>query len=143
MIGIGINVNQTETDLPSVPDYAHTPTSLFLSTGYRVDRTLLLIALCRQLDTVLGSRPDDHSTESEHHQTIYQEWRALLHTLGQPVSVHLAEDADVHVEGIAVDTAEDGALIVAASDGTRRSFRAGDVTLRSAPVQTKNNPFSV
>jgi BirA family transcriptional regulator, biotin operon repressor / biotin---[acetyl-CoA-carboxylase] ligase len=47
-LGIGVNVNQTETELP--PDAQTPPTSLRVETGKPVERTLLLAAILLRLE---------------------------------------------------------------------------------------------
>ncbi|MCB0053184.1 MAG: biotin--[acetyl-CoA-carboxylase] ligase, partial [Caldilinea sp.] len=47
LVGIGINVNQDAATLPVVPADAPPPTSLRVVVGRTIDRTALLIALCR------------------------------------------------------------------------------------------------
>lgn len=118
LLGIGINVNQTATELPAPPPGAPQATSLALALGHPVARTEVLIALCRQLSMWVDAAPDD----------LFAAWRTLLLTVGQAVTVRSAEG---DYTGMAVDVTEDGALVVEGEEGERRTFAAGDVSLRA------------
>ena len=75
LLGIGINVNQRGEQLPPRADTPVAPTSIALVTRQSVDRTALLIALCRALAQRLDaarSAPD----------ALFADWRTRLHTLG-------------------------------------------------------------
>lgn len=119
VIGIGINANQAAGQLPHVPAPAPPPTSLALELGQPVDRTALLIALCRALGRNLALSPGE----------LLAAWRRRLWTLGRPVTVYLPGSDPLH--GQAVDVGDDGALIVEAG-GARHTVHAGDVSLRGA-----------
>lgn len=119
VVGIGINVNQREADLPVVEPPALAPTSLAVALGHPVDRTELLIALCRAFSFQI-TRPAP---------VAVAEWRSHLWTLGQAVTVHQAGGPPLH--GLAVDVAANGALIVAEKgSGRLHTIEAGDVSLR-------------
>lgn len=118
LLGIGINVNQTATELPAPPPGAPQASSLALALGHPVERTALLIALCRQLSAWVAAEPDE----------LYATWRSMLQTLGQSVTVRSVEG---EYTGMAVEVTEDGALVVEGEGGERRTFSAGDVTLRA------------
>ncbi|MEZ4710047.1 MAG: biotin--[acetyl-CoA-carboxylase] ligase [Caldilineaceae bacterium] len=124
VIGIGLNVNQTAAQLPPPQEGAPPPVSLCSTLGRRVDRTSLLVNLCRNIAMLLPTAPS----------SIYAEWRGLLHTLGQPVTVHTADNgskrAAERFEGTAIDVTPDGDLVVENAQHERRHFSAGVVTLR-------------
>ncbi|MCB0089010.1 MAG: biotin--[acetyl-CoA-carboxylase] ligase [Caldilineaceae bacterium] len=124
VIGIGLNVNQTRRQFPPAQVGAPPPVSLRSSLGRCVDRTSLLVNLCRNLAALLDSAPS----------SIYNQWRALLHTLGQPVTVRTMDsrmaDVDSIFEGMAIDVTPEGDLVVENSHRERRFFSAGAVTLR-------------
>ena len=119
VLGIGVNANQAAGELPPVAPPAPQPTSLALELGRPVNRTELLVALCRALGRTLALPPD----------SLLAAWRARLWTLGQPVTVYLPGAEPLH--GLAVDVAADGALVVEAG-GQRHAIYAGDVSLRSS-----------
>ena len=60
-------------------------------------------------------------------QTIYEEWRDNLATLGKKVTATSGKDV---MEGIAVSVDGNGALVLRRPDGTMTRVVAGDVTLR-------------
>ena len=127
IVGIGINVNQQAQDLPATPPGAPDATSLYATIGDPIDRTDLLICLCREFASLLHDEPSN----------IYREWRAALSTLGKSVSVQQKsrsregeQNLEQTLHGVAVDTTPDGGLIVEDQQGERQTFYAGDVSLR-------------
>lgn len=123
LVGIGINVNQDAATLPVVPADAPPPTSLRVVVGRTIDRTALLIALCRAWEELVSPDASPHD--------IYHEWRNLLLTLGQPVTAHLyADHGATRITGRAVDVTPDGELVVVDEAGISHVLDAGDVTTR-------------
>jgi BirA family biotin operon repressor/biotin-[acetyl-CoA-carboxylase] ligase len=123
VVGIGINVNQDEKALPEVPSTSPQPASLLTYVGRPIDRSDLLIALGQVWSELLGPKQADHD--------VYQEWRTLLYTLGQPVSVRQhGQNSDQVVHGTAVDVTPDGAIVVVDDAGHTYTFGSGDVTTR-------------
>ncbi len=121
ILGIGINANQAAADLPPSPAGAPAPTSLRLILGQPVDRTQLLIQLCRQLAAALTL------CKSE----LYTAWRKRLLTLGRDVVVQFPSQPDqVSFAGRAVDVTSQGELVVQTTTGERRRVNAGDVSIR-------------
>ena len=125
VVGMGINVNQSAYDLPCVPPDAPQPTSLRLFMGRTVDRTDVLISICQAWDELLGPAGATHD--------LYFQWRNLLYTLGQPVTVHFAGDfAEAPLTGTAVDVTSDGELVILDDMGHAHVVDGGDVTTRLA-----------
>ncbi len=123
VVGVGINVNQDAAGLPVVPPTAPQPASLLTYVGRHIDRSDLLIALGQVWNELLGPKRADHD--------IYQEWRRLLYTLGQPVSVRqYGQSSDQALHGTAVDVTPDGALVVQDDAGNTHIVGSGDVTTR-------------
>lgn len=122
IVGIGINVNQTLEALPTLPPNAPPATSLRLAVGRMIDRASLLIALCRAWEELVTPQKMPHD--------VYQEWRNLLLTLGQAVTVTFHSDSERHLHGVAVDVTPDGALVVLDEVGRSHLLDAGDVTTR-------------
>jgi BirA family biotin operon repressor/biotin-[acetyl-CoA-carboxylase] ligase len=124
VIGIGINVNQPAQLLPKVPATAPQPTSLLAHVGRQIDRSDLLIALGQVWNELIGPKRADHN--------IYYEWRSMLYTLGQPVTVRQhGQDHGQTMHGTAVDVTPDGALVVTDQAGHSYTFGSGDVTTRT------------
>jgi len=122
VVGIGINVNQMQDALPLVSPKAPPPTSLRLAVGRMIDRAFLLIALCRAWEELIAPQDSPHD--------IFNEWRSLLLTLGQPVTVTFHSDSERRMNGVAVDVTADGALVVVDDAGRSHLLDAGDVTTR-------------
>lgn len=123
IVGIGVNVNQGREGLPKVEAGAVLPTSLRLHVGRVVDRSALLIALCQAWNELLGP----YHSES----AIYYEWRNLLLTLGQPVTVRIQRNHGASLlSGTAVDVTQHGELVVLDDEGQSHILDAGDVTTR-------------
>jgi BirA family biotin operon repressor/biotin-[acetyl-CoA-carboxylase] ligase len=125
ILGIGINVNQTQAELPAADVFALSPASLRQFLGRPVDRTALLAALCQSLVAQFAAprAPED----------ILHDWRDLLATLGRPVVVRTQGDTAGEIAGIAEDVTPSGDLIVEDACGRRHVFSAADVSLRPAP----------
>lgn len=122
IVGIGINVNQAADALPEVPANAPPPTSLRLEMGRMLDRTALLVALCEAWEELITPLAAVHD--------IYHEWRSLLLTLGQPVTVIVHGDSKRTFAGVAVDVTADGALVVVDDAGHSHLLDVGDVSTR-------------
>jgi BirA family biotin operon repressor/biotin-[acetyl-CoA-carboxylase] ligase len=123
IIGMGINVNQTADQLPPIPPEMPQPTSLREYTGRAIDRSALLVALCQVWSELLESDAGVHD--------IYHEWRNVLYTLGQPVTVRRGGlDAAQAMRGRAVDVTPDGELVVVDEMDCQHTIGAGDVTTR-------------
>ena len=126
ILGIGINVNQREEELPSVRGGGLPPSSLALAghggrpphAGYTpLDREDLLVALCRALDDLCaaGLRPSA--------EAVHARWQRALHGLGAEVRAHTADGA---VRGRAVGTSAQGALRVRVAGGETVEIHSGE-----------------
>lgn len=127
VVGFGINVTQTEAQLPQVEPPAPQPTSLLLA-GARIDRTELLIELWQYFYDCYGLSP--YGMPSNGDDPLLMAWRDVLWTLGRRVTVYHA-DGD-QIEGTAVDVAEYGALIVEDDQGVRHTVHSGDVSMHAS-----------
>ena len=155
IIGIGINVNQTIDELPPPPFGAPKPTSIRLYLEKAVNRTELLVGLCKELSTILTeyeridcksvAYPDAMHPQDE---AIYHAWRSRLDTINKQVSIYDHAPASTYssgradgvsdrpdpmpaFSGKAVDVTADGDLIIEDDQGNRQSFSAGDVSVRT------------
>lgn len=111
VVGIGVNVNQTR--FPE--ELAGRATSLTLEAGHPFDRERLLRVLLERLE--LWYR----RWGTEGFGPVRNAWRQAARTLGQRVVVEQGTG------GIAVDLAEDGALVVRADSGAIVRQIAGEV----------------
>lgn len=115
VIGIGINVNLQPIDFP---DISATATSLSHETGEKVSR----LELVRQLLIEMDKLYQDLSAGD----TVYEQWRSRLVTLGKTVRVQMGETV---IEGLAETAGKDGSLLVRLQDGSLTKVVAGDATI--------------
>ncbi|MEJ5227662.1 biotin--[acetyl-CoA-carboxylase] ligase [Thermodesulfovibrio sp.] len=121
VVGIGINVNMTEEDIPEeIKDIA---TSLRICKGEEFSRALLAIEIIKEFDKWY------QLLEKKNRKTIIDRWMQLSGTIGRQVKIVLTE-REIIATAEAID--EEGRLIVKLSDGTYEKISAGDVTLLRA-----------
>jgi len=116
IVGIGVNVNLRLADFPEILPIA---TSLSDELGREVSPLELIRRLLLEIERLYLALPAGES--------IYEEWRDRLVTLGRRVSVNWGTTS---YEGIAESVASDGSLLLRHSDGSLTKIVAGDVTLR-------------
>lgn len=113
VIGLGLNVSWA----PPAEDVSFPATCVDYAAGRTIDRASLLRAVLAALEA--------RYTLPE---ALFAEWRARLAWLGAPIVVHTAAGPEA---GTAVDVTPEGALLVQLETGERRSFLAGEVSLRA------------
>ena len=116
IIGIGINVNLRLEDYPEILPIA---TSLYHELKKEVSRLNLLRHLLVEIENLYLAISAG--------QSIFEEWRDSLVTLGKKVRV---KSGDAVQEGIAESVTRDGSLLLRRPDGTLNKILAGDVTLQ-------------
>lgn len=116
IIGIGININLRLADFAEIRPIA---TSLSDELGREVSRLDVVRCLLVEIERLY--------LELSRGESIYEEWRDRLLTLGRRVR---ATSGDTVYEGIAESVARDGSLRLRGSDGSLTAIVAGDVTLR-------------
>ncbi len=116
IIGTGVNVNLRLADFPEILPIA---TSLSHELGTEVARVTLVRHLLVEIERLYLTLQAGES--------IYEEWRDNLVTLGKRVRVKSGETTQ---EGIAESVARDGSLLLRRPDGSLTRILAGDVTLR-------------
>ncbi len=117
IVGIGLNVNGTETDFPE--ELRDKATTLADSLRTTLDRPWLLAKMLAQLDHWYGR------FDREGFGPLGQEWLAFSRLLGQPVRVNMAAD---HFSGQALALDTEGCLLVRRANGMLTRVVAGDVT---------------
>ena len=132
LLGMGINVNQSAVTLQTVTGTNVQATSIRQQIGRPIDRTALCIALCSSLASLLAQ-----SRTAEGSDKIHRQWRTLLTTIGQNVTVR-GFGIDQVLNGRAIDVDRIGNLIVEDADGRRHACSAGDVTLRPRQERPAN-----
>lgn len=116
IIGIGININLRFSDFPEI---SATATSLNDELGRKVSRVDVIRHLLVEMERLYLTLPAGES--------IYEEWRDRLVTLGKKVSVVSGNNV---LEGVAESVDRSGALVLRYADGSSTRIIAGDVTLR-------------
>ena len=116
IIGIGINVNLRLEDYPEILPIA---TSLSHELKKEVPRLSLIQNLLVEIEKLYLAISEG--------QSIFEEWRDSLVTLGKRVRV---KSGDAFLYGIAESVTTDGSLLLRRPDGTLDKILAGDVTLQ-------------
>ena len=117
IIGIGINIDLRPTDFPEIQTIA---TSLTQELGQDVSRLTIIRSLLVEIEKLYLALTTGES--------LYEEWRDNLVTLGQEIRVQSGETT---YEGIARSVAHDGSLLLRDKDGHLITIVAGDVTPRT------------
>lgn len=115
VIGIGVNVNQT--DFPS--GIGGTATSMKLASGKSFERTAVLASLLGHFETLYGL------VRSRDTQTIIRKWNDACPMTGKSISV---DAGGSRLSGTVVAFDRDGGMIVR-TEGKDRKVLAGDVTI--------------
>ena len=118
ILGIGLNVNQTESDFPG--ELQGISSSLKIATGKDVDRAVLTAAVIEELDRYYAM------VLSGEFAKVAAEWQQKCSTLGCQVSVQFG---GALVRGMAEGIDDDGALLVRSSSGIVHRITGGDVFL--------------
>lgn len=118
VLGVGINVNQTEEGFKG--ELEKTASSLRIEVGHHVDRTAMVRSLCRGLDDWYDRFLSDGVA------SILERARQLCLTLGRAV---VARSGNQELRGLAVAIDDAGALVIRDDSGEAHRLLAGDVTL--------------
>jgi len=118
LLGVGVNVN---LDLKAHPELEGQATSLRACLGRPVPRLDLLSAVLTALE--------GYYERLRRGESLREEWASALETLGRWVRVRWGEQVE---EGLAVDTTEEGALVLQRADGSTLTVTAGEVTTQGA-----------
>lgn len=114
VIGIGINVNLNIQDYPDISPFA---TSLFKELGKEISRSEVLRQVLIEMDRLY---------ETIHQgDTILEQWKRQLSTLGQKVQVCMGERI---YRGKAESVTSDGSLILRQDNGELIKVIAGEIT---------------
>lgn len=114
VLGFGINVHQTECELPTPRPGGLEAASLFTATGQRTDRTALLISLARSLSQLQPIVPAH----------LHARWDRLLVGKGRRVTVG---EGKSRWQGRFVATSPEGALIIEEECGEKRRVDVDEV----------------
>lgn len=117
-IGVGVNVNLTEAELPDVAIIK--PTSLALEVGHDIDRIKLARTLLQTMDVWYS-----HLMEKQY-EFIRERWRELC--LQFDKNLHIVENNNEYC-GRLVDISPKGDIVLVLTDGERKSFKCEFVTV--------------
>jgi len=130
VLGIGINVNLSEQDLPA--DLITRAGSLFIATGQKWNRVEILTAFLYELEKYY------QALCQEHYEEILTPYRQACQTLRS--RVRFVQQGKI-IEGRAIDVGQSGNLIVERkADGEIVTLRAGEVS--SLPTSNDNLNFN-
>ena len=116
IIGIGVNVNLKTADFPEI---SPTATSLSDELGREIPLLDIIQQVLVEIERLYLALLAGES--------IYEEWRNSLATLGKEIQVVSGETV---YTGIAESVAKDGSLLLRHRDGSLTKIVAGDATLR-------------
>ena len=123
VVGIGLNVNQSEADFP--PELHATATSLRLWTGREWNRNEVAARLLVEMDSLYRMM-----RRGEFFRVLAQ-WRERCATLGESVTLRLGHGT---LHGVAEALEEDGSLLLRTAEGNLERIHAGDpVPVRTGP----------
>lgn len=118
VVGVGINVNMDEKDIPN--EIADVATSLRIYKGKEFSRPVLIAEIIKEFERWYRLLLDGQA------KTIIRRWLDLSDTIGRAVKIVLANREIVAVAE-AID--DEGRLVVRLHDGTYEKISAGDVIL--------------
>lgn len=117
VVGIGINVNSTKMEIPTV--LTDTATSLYLEIGYAVSVKDVIFKLFYRLDSWY------EKYNNQGFEEIIKKFRAMCTTIGKRISVVVEENKVV--DGLALGVDEDGFLLVEDEKGAVKKVISGEL----------------
>ena len=120
ILGIGVNVSQTAEDF--TPEVAGIATSLMMETGESVSRAVLIAALIEVTDRLYAALLNGDLT------AYLSAYRRDCVNLGKTVQL-IAPDGSRETAA-AVDVDEAFGLVVRTGEGTEKTVRSGEVSVR-------------
>ncbi len=118
VIGMGVNVRGTLTPWPAIASRASTIADRLARD---LDREAIILEFLRSLSQLLATIAAE---DAQGLRALWAIWRSRLGMLGQPVTI---QQSDHHLQGIAEDVSEEGALLLRLPDGSLRPIYWGDV----------------
>ncbi|MFD1674428.1 biotin--[acetyl-CoA-carboxylase] ligase [Alicyclobacillus fodiniaquatilis] len=123
VIGIGINANFANTQLPN--DILARATTLQTELGHPIERPKLLADILSSLETLYT----DLQTGAGGFHTVRDEWKDAAHTLNRKIQVKVGDDL---LSGVATDVDEQGILYLHGDDGQIHRIHSGEVLFSAA-----------
>lgn len=118
IVGMGINVNQTEQDFSK--EVRTIATSLAIATGERFNRNHLIAEIANQFEKYM------HIYESIGFGPIKTLWEASSHTMGKQITARLVNET---LQGEAIGIDDEGLLLLKLADGSIRRLYSADILL--------------
>lgn len=118
IIGMGVDVNQADSDFP--PEVRPIATSLMLELGHPASRAELAAAILQELDHDYARIREGRFAE------MADEWESRCSTIGQPVTVLIGNR---RIQGYAESLDDSGALMLRTEHGHMERIVGGDVTV--------------
>jgi len=119
IIGVGINVNSRPNEGEAITQPVD---SLMALTNHSFERTLLLIDLLKELDQLY--------TGIRNGESIIEEWKKYINTIGIDVFVTIPGSEIKTITGRAVDIDNAGNLLISTIDGAIHCVTAGEVSIK-------------
>ena len=117
VVGLGLNVNTTDADMPSA--IQSIATSVRMQSGRLFPRAQLLCEILQCFESRYKA------LKQEGFSPIMDQWRQMSDIIGQQVCVDMLA---VHHTGIVENVDDDGVLILKDDNGQRHRIFSGDVT---------------
>lgn len=117
VVGMGINVNVTESEIPA--DIRDMATSVKIANGRSQSRVALLCALLNHFEQCYDQ------LKTEGFGPLMIEWRRMSDTIGQQVRVDVLNN---RFTGVVVDVDDSGVLVLKDDKGRLHRIFSGDVT---------------
>lgn len=118
VLGMGLNVNQTDSDFPKALDAL--ATSIRRETGVLSDRAALAAKVLDELDADYGRICRGRFEE------VADEWESQCNTLGKSVRIQVGDRV---IQGRAESLDGEGALLLRTAHGNLERIIGGDVTI--------------
>lgn len=117
VVGIGLNVNQLSFD----DNIRNIATSLYLETGQKYDRGLLIGGLCYNMDYVYEQIICNKISD------IIDEWKKYALPMGQMITIHKGKE---QIQATTIDINNSGHLMVKEANGQVNTYQSGEISIR-------------
>ncbi|MCF6157927.1 MAG: biotin--[acetyl-CoA-carboxylase] ligase [wastewater metagenome] len=120
LIGIGININTREKELPGQTRLP--ATSLAIEKKEVINRNLFAAALLQDIDKWY------FILKNEHYRYITERWKEFCITIGEKLTI---TDGGKDYTGKVIDISNNGGLMLRLKNGEIKTFRGGSATIKS------------
>lgn len=120
IVGIGLNVSQTEEDFPD--ELKETATSIALHSIAEYPRSLLAVRILEEFEDLYLDYIRKHNSAK-----FLDIWRSFSITIGYDIIIYQGEKT---WQARALDVLDDGCLLVETADGRRQTISSGEISIR-------------